>query len=164
MWSSIKRKTKVWIIQCFLEEEQNTHRRKYEDKLWSRDLRKGHTETVPPGDPSHIQSPNAATIGKCLLLEAWYGCLLRGSARAWQIQKQMLSANHWTEHRIPNGGVRERTKGAERACSSMVGSNPVNLPDPLELPGTGPPTKEYTWRDPRLWLSVLQRMILLDIR
>jgi hypothetical protein len=21
----------------------------------------------------------------------------------------------------------------------------------MELPGTGPPTKEYTWRDPWLW-------------
>jgi hypothetical protein len=25
----------------------------------------------------------------------------------------MLTANHWTEHRVPNGGVRERTKRAE---------------------------------------------------
>ena len=24
----------------------------------------------------------------------------------------------------------------------------VNRPDTLELSGTGPPTKEYTWRDP----------------
>jgi hypothetical protein len=28
-----------------------------------------------------------------------------------------------------------------------------------ELPGTGPPTKKYTWRDPWLW----QRITLLDI-
>ena len=26
----------------------------------------------------------------------------------------MLTANHWTEHGVPNGGVRERTEGAER--------------------------------------------------
>jgi hypothetical protein len=25
----------------------------------------------------------------------------------------MLADNHWTEHRVPNGGVRERTEGAE---------------------------------------------------
>jgi hypothetical protein len=25
----------------------------------------------------------------------------------------MLTANHWTEHRILNGGVREKTEGAE---------------------------------------------------
>jgi len=28
----------------------------------------------------------------------------------------MLAANHWTEHRDPNGGVRERTEGAEVVC------------------------------------------------
>jgi hypothetical protein len=25
----------------------------------------------------------------------------------------MFSANHWTEHRVSNGGVRERTEAAE---------------------------------------------------
>ena len=34
---------------------------------------------------------------------------------------------------------------------------------PLELPGTGPPSKEYTWRDPWLWLNMWQRMAFLDI-
>jgi hypothetical protein len=43
------------------------------------------------------------------------------------------------------------------------GSNSVNRPDTLELPGTGPPTKEYTWRDPWLWPHMWQRMVLLDI-
>jgi hypothetical protein len=28
----------------------------------------------------------------------------------------MLAANHWTEHRVLNGGVRERTEGAEGVC------------------------------------------------
>ena len=42
--------------------EQNSHRRKYGDKMWSKDLRKGHPETVPPGDPSHIQLPNLNSI------------------------------------------------------------------------------------------------------
>jgi hypothetical protein len=44
------------------------------DKVWSRDWRKGHPETVPPGDPSHIKPPNQDTIvdaRKCLLMEAW---------------------------------------------------------------------------------------------
>ena len=35
---------------------------KYGDKVWSRDLRKDHPETVPPLDPTHIQSPNLDTI------------------------------------------------------------------------------------------------------
>jgi hypothetical protein len=26
-------------------------------------------------------------------------------------------------------------------------NNDINLPDPSELPGTKPPTKEYTWKD-----------------
>jgi hypothetical protein len=81
------------------------------DKVWSRDWRKGHPETAPLGDPSHKQPLNSDTIGdskKCLLTRAWYSCLLRGSARAWQIQKQMLAANHWTVHRVPSGGVKRK--------------------------------------------------------
>jgi hypothetical protein len=33
-----------------------------------------------------------------------------------QIQMWMLTANHWTEHRVPNAGVREKTEGAEGVC------------------------------------------------
>ena len=53
--------------------EQNSHRRKYRDKVWSRDGRKGHPETTLPGDPSHIQTPNPDFIAdakKCLLTRA----------------------------------------------------------------------------------------------
>jgi hypothetical protein len=31
----------------------------------------------------------------------------------WQIQSQMFTANHWTEHRFPRGRVRKRTEGAK---------------------------------------------------
>jgi hypothetical protein len=31
----------------------------------------------------------------------------------------MLAANHWTEHRVPNGGVREKTEGAEGVCNPI---------------------------------------------
>ena len=88
----------------------------------SRDWRKGHPETAPPGDPSHIQTPNPETIAdakKCLLKGACNTCLLRDSARAWQIQRWILTANHCTEHSVPNGGVRLRTEGAERVCNSI---------------------------------------------
>jgi hypothetical protein len=78
------------------------------DKLWSRDWRKVHPETFPPGGSSHIQTwkpnKNPDTISdakKCLLTGAWNSCLLRVSVRAWQIQMWMLTANHWTEHRDP---------------------------------------------------------------
>jgi hypothetical protein len=40
------------------------------------------------------------------------------------------------------------------------GSNSINWVDTLELLGTGPPTKEYTWRDPWFWQHMWQRMAL----
>jgi hypothetical protein len=63
---------------------------------------------------------------KCRLTGAWYSYLLRGSARAWKIQRQMLSANHWSEHGIPNGGVRERTEGAE-GVSNPLGRTTISI-------------------------------------
>ena len=92
------------------------------DKVWSREWKKGHPEIAPLGDPSHIQSPNPDTIvhvKKYLLTGAWYSCLLRGSARVWQIQRHVPAANHWTECRVPNGGVREKTERAEGLYNSI---------------------------------------------
>jgi hypothetical protein len=68
----------------------------------------------------------------------------------------MLSTSHWAEHRIPYGGVGERTEGAESVCNP-IGRTTIltkqTTPPPLaELPGTKPPTKKYTWRDP--WLQL----------
>jgi hypothetical protein len=69
----------------------------------------------------------------------------------------MLAANHYTEHGvpngIPNGGVRERTEGTEWFCN-LIGRTIIstNQTPHQELPGTKPPTKEYTWRDP--WLQL----------
>ena len=56
---------------------------------------------------------------KCIWKGACYGCLLRGPARALHIQRQMLAANHWTDHRVTNEGVGGRTGGAEGVCSPM---------------------------------------------
>ena len=47
----------------------------------------------------------------------------------------MLSANHWTEHKVPNGGAREMTKGAEGICS-LIRTNNMNQLVPPEHPGT----------------------------
>jgi hypothetical protein len=33
----------------------------------------------------------------------------------------MLKVNHWTELRVPDGGVGEKTEGAERVCSPVGG-------------------------------------------
>jgi hypothetical protein len=57
--------------------------------------------------------------GSALLTGDWFGCLLRGSARAWQIQRRMLAANHCTERGVPDGGVREGTEGTEGVCSPV---------------------------------------------
>jgi hypothetical protein len=35
---------------------------------------------------------------------------------------KMLSANLWTEHRVFNGGARERTQGDEGVCSPIGGT------------------------------------------
>ena len=41
-------------------------------------------------------------VSVCLLTEACYSCLQRGSTSAWQIQRWILIAYHWTEHRLPH--------------------------------------------------------------
>ena len=52
--------------------------------------------------------------------------------------------------------MEELEKGLKelRGLQPHEGSNSVNWPDPLELPGTKPPNKEYTWRDPWLHLHM----------
>jgi hypothetical protein len=62
----------------------------------------------------------------------------------------MLAVNHWTEHRVTKGRIRERTKGAESVCNPIeritisTKQTPHHYPHPTELPGTKPPTREYT--------------------
>ena len=46
----------------------------------------------------------------------------------------MLSANHWTEHGVSNGGVGEGTEGAERVCSPMEGATVSTTVQTLEAP------------------------------
>ena len=126
---------------------QYTHGSSYRDKVWGRDWRKGNPETAPPGHLSHIQSPNPDAIvdvNKFLLAGGWNSCSLSGSDSAWQVQKEMLTSTHLTEHRVPNEGAREKTQGVEGVFSSIGGTKSMNQPVPPELPGTKPPTKEYT--------------------
>jgi hypothetical protein len=54
----------------------------------------------------------------------------------------MLAGNHWTEHGVPDGEVRERTERSEEVCSSIGGTKMSTNQTPF--PGTKPPTKEYT--------------------
>jgi hypothetical protein len=61
--------------------------------------------------------------------------------------------------------MEELEKGLKelRGLQLYGGNISVNKPDAPELPGTGPPTKEYTWSDPWCWLYMWQKMALLDI-
>ena len=43
-------------------------------------------------------------------------------AKAWQIQKWMLTVIYWMEHRAPNEGARESTQDAEGVCSPQGGT------------------------------------------
>ena len=99
------------------------------------------------GDPSHIRPPNPANgfdAKKCLLTGAWYGCVLRGSARALPIQRRMLAASHWNEHRGPNRGVRGRTERSRTGLQPHRKNNNINQPETPELLGTKLPTKDHT--------------------
>ena len=119
MWNSKRRKTKVWMLQSSLEEGAKY----WWEEIRRQNVKQGLTERPPRGclnwrsiPNPEIQSPNPDTIvdaKKSLLTWAWYSWFLRGSTRTWQIQRQILAANHWSEHRVPNGGVRERTEEAE---------------------------------------------------
>ena len=96
-------KTKVWVLWLFW---QNTHSNNYGDKVWARDWRKGHPETLLPGDSLYKQSPNSDIIidvKKCITKGACCGCPLRGPARALQIQRQMLAVNHCAESGVLKG-------------------------------------------------------------
>ena len=89
---------------------------------------KSYLETVLPGDPSHIQSPNPDNIvnaNNYMLTGARYTCLLRDSSSIWHIQRQFLTANHWTDHGITSGRFRERTEGAEEVCNP-IGRTPIS--------------------------------------
>jgi len=79
--------------------------------------------------PIYIEPPNPNNIAnakKCKLTGAWYRSLLRGSSRAWQIQRRMLIINHWTESLVSSGGVRERIEGAEGVCNPIRTTIPTN--------------------------------------
>jgi hypothetical protein len=56
----------------------------------------------------------------------------------------MLAAKHQTELRDPIGEVRSRTVGVEGVCDP-IGRTIISTNRTLsKLPGTKPPTKEYT--------------------
>jgi hypothetical protein len=58
----------------------------------------------------------------------------------------MLAANHWIEHGMPSGGVREQTEGVEGVCKP-IGRTTIltNQTPPPELTEAKPSAKEYAW-------------------
>jgi hypothetical protein len=70
----MKLKKEDQIVDTFiLFRREKKYRRKYGDKVWSRDLSKGQLKTAPSDGPSHITSPNPYIIvdtKKCLLTGA----------------------------------------------------------------------------------------------
>ena len=80
--------------------------------------------TVQPVHTYHIEFPNLDTImvakNACWLVHdiavPWE------SVSVWQLQKCMLTAIHWTEHRVYNVGARERAQGAEGVYSPIDGT------------------------------------------
>jgi len=73
-------------------------------------------QNLPHIWPTYIQPPKLDKINeakKCMLTGTGYKCLLRDTARACQIQRVMLAANHWTENGTPVGGIRERSEKIE---------------------------------------------------
>ena len=53
----------------------------------------------------------------------------------------MFTANNWTEHRGPDGGVGEELKGMKGFATHRKNSN-IHQQDPPELPGTKPSTNQ----------------------
>jgi len=79
--------------------------------------------------PLYILPPKLDNIDeakKSVVTGVWYCCLLKYSARTWQIQRQMLIANHWTENGLSIGGVGEKIQGAEGACDPQKTTIPTN--------------------------------------
>ena len=99
---------KTFNPEVFLSKERDK-------KKWNREWKNSLPETTPFRDPSHLQTPNSDTITdakKHLLTGAHYGCYLLGSTSTWPIQMQILTANHGTEPRKPNGRSRRRIEGS----------------------------------------------------
>jgi hypothetical protein len=97
----------------------------------------------PPGDPSHMKSPNPDSIvdaKKCLLTVACYSCLYRGALPEPEKYRGECSQ--------PTIGMGSPIEKLEKKLKELKWfathrkNHNINQP---EFPGTKPSTKEYTW-------------------
>jgi hypothetical protein len=157
------------MLQSFLE-GGTKYRRRYRDKLWSRDWRKGHLETAPPGNPSHIQSPNLDAIvydgnWKCLLTEvcmavSWEDLPEPDKYRGRSSQPTIgLNAGSLMEE-LEKGLKELRGFAApwrEQQCQQSRGPCPLGVPRDWTI------NQRVHIKGPRALAVYVQRMALLDI-
>ena len=129
-WNS-SRKNKVCILQSFLEGGTKYSQKEKRSQSLKQRLKERASRDCPVlGSIPYtvIKHRHYCGCKKCLLTGAWYSCLLRGPARASQI----ITANYWTDHWIPRGGVKEKTEGAEGVCNPIgrttILTNQTDLP------------------------------------
>jgi hypothetical protein len=120
----------VWVLWSFLEGKKVLTGANMEIKCTTKAEGKAIQRLF------HLHSIYSYQTQKLLymLTGASYSCFLRGPARALQIQRWMLTSNHWTEYTVLNRGVREMTEGVEGVCNPMgktisTNQNPRSLRD-----------------------------------
>jgi hypothetical protein len=72
----------------------------------------------------------------------------------------MLAANHWNDHGFPVEELDKRMKELKGFATHRKNNN-IKQPNTPKLPGTKPPTKEYTWRDLGLQLYYVDEDVLV---
>ena len=99
-------------------------KKSYRDKVYYKDWRKDHPESDSPGDPSHIQSPHPHTVvdaNKCLLTDARYSSLLRGSAVPHKYRGGCSQPSIGLSTEAPNKELEKGSKELNGVCSLIGG-------------------------------------------
>ena len=124
-WSSRRRKTKVWILQSFFEGKtkhpwKELQRQSVGQREGMTIQRLPHLEIHPiyiHQTHTRLWMPTSACWQKPDIAVSWETLPVPNKYRG-----ECSQPNHWTEHRVPNGGARERTQGAEGVCSPIRGT------------------------------------------
>ena len=126
----------------------NTHRRKYRDKVWSRDCPTWGSIPYTVTKPGHYWRWSEVLVDRSLIWLSPESVCQRLTNTEADAHSHPLD---WPQ--VPDGGVGEGTEEAEGFCRPMGGwPNSSTGQTTWSSLGTGSPTKEYTWRDP--WLQL----------